>query len=340
VLADPVPACLLDDVEPPEALAEMLAVLRDVPLAWLPAMRSLIARLDRPALLDKVYVQVKLRAQLKLAAAEREPQPRDGIDAGAPRALAAVTRLLGTYREVGRNFQRARLDLDLASQARLGWEERRRRAEQELSLNDLIESGGRPDLVRRASVELEQIERVAACLLQRFGEVPAATRLGWSQVLSTFDEAQDLSRLDRLPGWRQLDFALARELASLVIWLFGRVDPNVAEARTLISDLVRVCLLLASHAPVDEIVAGHLEADAAGKVGDLIDLAIDRGKPRIGMRVAIYRNDRVMLQGVVQDLAGQAARVKVVQAEASTFRLDRLAKARLFADPRKLAARL
>ena len=340
VLADPVPACLLDDVEPPEALVEMLAVLRDVPLAWLPAMRSLIARLDRPALLDKVYVQVKLRAQLKLAAAEREPQRRDGIDAGAPRALAAVTRLLGTYRDVGRNFQRARLNLDLASQARLGWEERRRRAEQELSLNDLIESGGRPDLVRRASVELEQVERVAACLLQRFGEVPAATRLGWSQVLSTFDETQDLSRLDRLPGWRQLDFALARELASLVIWLFGRVDPNVAEARTLISDLVRVCLLLASHAPVDEIVAGHLEADAAGKVGDLIDLAIDRGKPRIGMRVAVYRKDRVMLQGIVQDLAGQAARVKVVQAESPTFRLDRLAKARLFADPRKLAARL
>ena len=33
-----------------------------------------------------------------------------------------------------------------------------------------------PDLVRRASVELEQIERVAACLWQRFGEVPAATQ--------------------------------------------------------------------------------------------------------------------------------------------------------------------
>jgi hypothetical protein len=339
VLADPVPACLLDDVEPPEALAEMLAVLRDVPLAWLPAMRSLIARLDRPALLDKVYVQVKLRAQLKLAA-EAPAQPGERIDAGAPRTLTAVTRLLGAYREVGRNFQRARLNLDLASQAKLGWEERRRRAEQELSLNDLIESGGRPDLVRRASQELEQIERVASCLWQRFGEVPAATRLAWSQVLSAFDEAQDLSRLDRLAGWRQLDFALARELASLVVSLFGRVDPEVGEARTLISDLVRVCLLLASHAPVDEIVAGHLEQDAAGKVGDLIDLAIDRGKPRIGMRVAVYRNDRVMLQGVVQDLAGQAARVKVVHAEAPTFRLDRLAKARLFADPRKLAARL
>jgi hypothetical protein len=47
-----------------------------------------------------------------------------------------------------------------------------------------------------------------------------------------------------------------------------------------------------------------------------------------------------MLQGIVQDLAGQAARVKVVQADAPTFRLDRLAKARLFADPRKVAARL
>src|SRR5690606_12808481 len=110
------------------------------------------------------------------------------------------------------------------------------------------------------------------------------------------------------------DFALARELASLVAWLFGRVDLKIGEARTLMGDVVRVCLLLASHAPVDEIVAGHLEQDASGKIGDLIDLAIDRGKPRIGMRVAVYRNDRVMLQGVVQDLAGQAARVKVVQA--------------------------
>jgi hypothetical protein len=340
VLANPVPACLLDDVEPPGALVEMLAVLRDVPLAWLPSVRSLILRLDGPALLDKVYLQVKLRAKLKLALAEDGSRPADGADAGAPRSVAAVTRLLGAYREVGRNFQRARLDLDLASQTKLGWDERRRRAEQELSLNDLIESGGRPDVVRRASEELEQIERVASCLFQRFGEVPAATRLAWSQVLSAFDEAQDLARLDRLPGWRQLDFALARELTSLVVWLFGRVDSNVPEARTLISDVVRICLLLASHAPVDEIVAGHLEQDAAGKVGDLINLAIDRGKPRIGMRVAIYRNDRVMLQGVVQDLAGQAARVKVVRADAPTFRLDRLDKARLFADRRKLAARL
>jgi hypothetical protein len=340
VLADPVPACLLEDVEPPAALAEMLAVLRDVPLAWLPPVRALIARLDRPVLLDKVYLQVKLRAQLKLAAAEDRPQPAFHDDAGAPRALATVTRLLGAYREVGRNFLRARQDLDLASQARLSWDERRRRAEQELSLNDLIESGGRPDLVRRASTELEQIERVASCLFQRFGEVPAATRLEWTKTLSAFDEAQDLSRLDRLPGWRRLDFALARELASLTAWLFGRVDPKVAEAQTLISDLVRVCLLLASHAPVDDLVAGHLEQDAAGKVGDLIDLAIDRGKPRIGMRVAIYRNDKITLQGIVQDLAGQAARVKVVVSDAPTFRIDRLAKARLFADPKKLAARL
>ena len=87
----------------------MLAVLRDVPLAWLPSMRSLILRLDRPALLDKVYLQVKLRAQVKLAAAEHEPRPANGVAAGAPRAVAAVTRLLGAYREVGRNFQRARL---------------------------------------------------------------------------------------------------------------------------------------------------------------------------------------------------------------------------------------
>jgi hypothetical protein len=58
------------------------------------------------------------------------------------------------------------------------------------------------------------------------------------------------------------------------------------------------------------------------------------------MRVAIYRNDKITLQGIVQDLAGQAARVKVVVSDAPTFRIDRLAKARLFADPKKLAARL
>ena len=167
----------------------------------------------------------------------------------------------------------------------------------------------------------------------------AARRTGRTVGYDSATSASSAPRGD-LPGWRQLDFNLARELASLVVWLFGRVDPKVGEARTLISDLVRVCLLLASHAPVDEIVAGHLEQDAAGKVGDLIDLAIDRGRPRIGMRVAVYRDNRITLQGVVQDLAGQAARVKVLTAEAPTFRLARLDKARLFADPRKVAARL
>ena len=69
-------------------------------------------------------------------------------------------------------------------------------------------------------------------------------------------------------------------------------------------DVVRVSILLASHAPVAEIVAGQVRTPQNAQVGGVVDVDLDRGRPRIGMKVGIYTAGVLSVQGVVRDISG------------------------------------
>ncbi len=62
--------------------------------------------------------------------------------------------------------------------------------------------------------------------------------------------------------------------------------PDVPDAVALVNDLVRVCILLASHAPVNQVIAGALHEPATIRPGGLLKLAIDPAYVRVGMPVA------------------------------------------------------
>jgi hypothetical protein len=119
-------------------------------------------------------------------------------------------------------------------------------------------------------------------------------------------------------------------LQRLVDWLFSRVDRKIPDSVALMNDLVRVSILLASHAPVSAIINGHVAEPATGKIGDIIDLALDKGKVRVGMQVAVFSGLNVAVQGIVEDLSATAARVKVTQSRQATFQIEQGAKARFF----------
>ena len=101
------------------------------------------------------------------------------------------------------------------------------------------------------------------------------------------------------------------------------------------NDLVRVCILLASHTPVSAIIRGHLSQPASGKVGDVLDLAVDQGIVSIGMRADIYVAGQIAVSTVVEDLSETSVRVKVIESESETYALPANSKARFWRDPRR-----
>lgn len=303
-LQDPVLPCLDAHGRPPPELDAMLGALRDVPLGWLAAAGPLLDRLGRPEDLDRLVVTAVARARQSATA----PAPPIGL--GTAVALAA------TWQGFAQRFQAARAELDPRLVVGTGWRTVRARALRDVSLDDLIESARRqPALVRAASEELERIEKVAVCLYERAGELPGTIRFAWVQQLSEFDAAADLSRLERLPRFGEVPAGLRRDLSRLVAWLFARLAPGEPEARALMSDIVRVALLLAGRAPVAELVRATLAQDFTGAVGDLVTVALPPARARVGMAVE-FRTSAGPVGGVVQDLQADSATVRLTRAPA------------------------
>ncbi len=187
-----------------------------------------------------------------------------------------------------------------------------------LSLGDLAEGGhGRADVARLAATELDQIGRVAACLHAAFGDVAPAVRLAWAEVLSQFDGPADLRSLSRLPRWSDVNILDRRDLQHKADWLFSRISVDNAAALGLMNDLVRTCLLLASHSPVNQLQAGHVIRDTPVQLNSRISLAADLSRVRIGMEVLLFHQEQVVARGVVEDLVSGVVEARVVSATAA-----------------------
>ncbi|MCK7536755.1 MAG: hypothetical protein MZV63_40230 [Marinilabiliales bacterium] len=129
--------------------------------------------------------------------------------------------------------------------------------------------------------------------------------------------------LTRLPRFLEIDEDLREDLMDLAQWLVRRVDAAVPEALGLMNDLLRVCVLAASHSPVNEIVTGRLPRPVRIGVGKLIDvLALRPDKVRVGMLVSLFKGDQVAAQAVVSDVKASAVSVQVVQAIAAEVELE------------------
>lgn len=312
---DPLPAALARDVALPAALDAMIEALREMPLGWFTAHADLASAFAKPGYLGDVYGKAGWRAQGKMAAAQRAARFAAPAGTAATPGMKAVAAIVNGYLTLGEGALRTRVGLDQTAYAGASWSDRRRRALADLSLNDLIEARHHPAVARRALDEIESIERVLHAELQLFRRVPAPIRLLWTQSLSVFDGAASLGSLARLPKWGFVAWGLRTELTRLNDWLFGRMEPGVPEARAIMSDLVRVAILLASHAPVAEIVTARIEHEQTVRRGGAVDLVIKRGVPSIGMRVSLMDGTVVRARGVVRDLVGQKARMEVIEIE-------------------------
>jgi hypothetical protein len=94
---------------------------------------------------------------------------------------------------------------------------------------------------------------------------------------------------------------------------------------SLVNDLVRICLLLASHAPVKQLIAGHVPRPTPVRPGVRIPIRpIDPGLVRVGMEFHVWQANKVVARGLVEDLQdGEvSARVDHVATVSTTTTID------------------
>jgi hypothetical protein len=193
-----------------------------------------------------------------------------------------------------------------------------------VSLGDLIDGEhGRGEVARRAAQTFEEIGRIAACLHAEFSEVLPSIRLDWAETLSQFDEAPTLRRLGGLARWGEIPYVDRYRMQAFADWLFSRINPTEPRAESLMNDVVRMCLLLASDAPVGRIIAGRLPRPLTVRPGVRLPLtAFDPARLRVGMEALVYRQSTVVARAVVEDIGATEIATRVIHTSQPQVDLD------------------
>jgi hypothetical protein len=105
-----------------------------------------------------------------------------------------------------------------------------------------------------------------------------------------------------LPGWNSQNYTDRQQMQMLVDWLFQQVDATDLNAPTLMNDVVAVAILLASDAPVNEIIAGAVAAKTTPVIGNPIRLTLPSDRVAHGMYVNLYSAGTLTARAVVTDL--------------------------------------
>jgi hypothetical protein len=318
------PVALTRTVNAPPELRGMVNLLRDAPLKWFASLWSVLDRLDRLDTLHTAVLNTKLRATFKLAQPPEGDPPTSSGPLGQP-----ILQAISMQREVVTQYRQTAAQLDISSFAGRSWQQSRDQAREFVSAGDLIDlSTFHPEIPRISASEMENIFQVAACLYADFSNVLPVIRLDWAQRLIQLQAGINLRNLSSLPKWNQIDYFDRQEMQAFVDWLFSRISADVPEAVTYMNTLVRVCLLLASHAPVTQIISGTVINPTTVGVGGRVSLAVDLARVRVGMHVLLYdANNTTVARGVVENLAAGQATARILTARSDTVSLEQNGRA-------------
>jgi hypothetical protein len=297
---DTVPACFALHDDAPAEVLQMLRLIRQAPVAWFPHARGLLDLIDRAPQLDR------------LAQLVRQPLAQFTVATAAAPLVAASQQLAQSHSAVLAAVRTEAQSTALAASAA----ENRVQLARVASLADLASIVEHAVLSRRAVQEYERIAQIAACLHSRLGEVKPALRMVWAERFSQFDAPANLGDLSLLPRFGEVLTELREEIVELAAWLRGRAARDEPRAQALINDLLRVCLLAASHSPVNEIVTGRVLRPLPLLPGTLVPIRPSLlDKVRLGQAVQFFDAGRVTATAVVDDLQADAAQVRVIRAE-------------------------
>lgn len=292
---DPVIACRQEHDDVPDEIHDYIELLRDAPVKWFPKIATEVGRIDRLEAARAAIEAMRYRAMLPIYV--RQFAPTTKLLHGVQQAFMMQQRVVTDRRAMVTQFDYARVAVLSLAQTHV-------QIRETASLGDLIDGRHRqPTLTRMATDEIEAIGQVAACLHASFAEVAPVIRLAWAEILSEFDRPAPLATLSGLPGWPEVPIADRRTLQGFVDWLFAQIDRTQHDAVNAINELVRVALLMAAHAPVDQIIPAQLVAPAPAVLGTRFQLALDILRVRKGMTTLIRdRNDRIVSRAVIDDV--------------------------------------
>ena len=320
LLDSPVPACIGGHGDAPSELDEMVALLREAPLAWFKLGPKLLDHFDRTELLHGAILNAKTRAVSTL---QTGFATKFTLDDG-------VGRFAKTIGGIGRSQVDAVLqpraqvaDVDLRSLVGLSWVESRDVAKQIVSIADLVAGVHiKTAATQSAYALIANIDKVAGCLWAQVSEVVPEVRLAWADALDQFDGAHRTLILASLPRWEKVPYQTRKSIEVLADWLIDHVDRTIPAAVTFMHDLVRACILLASHAPVDRLISGAITAPAPASPGMFIPVMIDPVHVKLGMQVTFFKGTAAIAHGVVEDLVADRAKTRVIQASSTDVRVD------------------
>lgn len=337
------PACLDRQWPLPDALQEATDLLRRAPMGWFTHLPPLLHRFDRPEFLLGAIQQATLTAQR--SAQQRVASFNPGLQrlsnqtANQTGSFAqSISRTFVAQQQTVSSFRIATAQLDINPLLVASWQGLRDRATLTLTLGDLIDGKyARRGLSSAAAQEFEDLTRALGCLYTGFSAIRPILRLNWAERISQYDSPINLRNFSALPRWGEVDYLERRELQSVADWLYLRVSANQAEAIALLNDLVRICILLASAAPVNQIIAGRIVEPTSVNKGGRISIAIDPSRVRIGMSVLLYGGDnRIVAQGRVEDLSGDRAAARITQTATATVQLAANAQVRFMSPDNNL----
>ncbi|VAW06076.1 hypothetical protein MNBD_ALPHA04-1791 [hydrothermal vent metagenome] len=314
LIEDPVLTCIAAHDDEPEEIKDYIALFHDAPVSWFPDISAKLSQLNKRGVAVKTLFAVNTRAQI----ARRFTAQNTASRSIGP-LFAVHSAMLAQQNILERRRQDAR-QLDLAAVSALPLIDLQRQIRKAASMGDIIDGvRSRPRLAKRASALLENIGNVAACLNSEFNEIDPVVRLEWAEILSEHDDGIELSMLSALPEWGAISIEQRRRLQSLVDWLFLQIDPRETEARQAMNQLVRICLLMASHSPVDKLIPATIVTPSPARVGTLIPLRVDVSIIRTGLIGMIRSNSGRSLASVkVEEIGSEIAHARVVQSFAST----------------------
>ena len=328
----PLPVCNVSDEEAPEEISAMMDVIREAPLKWFGISKTILRPINRLNDLRVLIKSAKQRAATKTTKHRLLKVQYDGVNR---LALGINKTLRASNQKVVLQRQQTAL-INLVSFDRFGWNETQKRAQEVVSLGDIIDGNhGRMGASRRVAEELEQIERVAICLYIHFAEVLPSIKLDWAERLSQFDTSVNLRNLYSLPRWGQIDYIERNAMQRLVDWLYQRIVTANSDASNMINDLIRICILLASHAPTNKIISGLVPEAKNISVGDKVNIIADLARVRIGMDIAVVSGSKTVARGRVEDIVGGQVTTQIVSTAATTVAIEKNAKVQI-GEPRSL----
>jgi hypothetical protein len=305
-VASPVPACLKQSVAIPPELREIVSLLREAPVTWFPPILTLLPKLERPSLVQNLAVSTQARAILQL----QTPPAVSSAESATGVFASTISNIFSANLQTMRSIQTARASFNPATLVNQSWSAQVSVMSSVAAVGDLLSTAAvHPEVTNAASRSLQQISSVATCLYARVGQALPVDRLQWANFLN--DGMVSLRNLAVLPGWNTQNYTDRQQMQLLVDWLFQQIDSNDSTAVSLMNDLIATAILLASQAPVDDIIAGAVALRTTPVVGNPIRLTLPSDRVAHGMSVQIYSGGALAARAVVSDLDGAGVNATV-----------------------------